>query len=172
MAKYSTGGNTPDEGGSCELCGAEDRDLRTEQVAGAMLAVCADCGARHAEGGHDRDAYGQQTGTRDSDEEDRKKQAARNTARMTDTQQDSTHWEKGADYERDPLPYLVRGYGDRVATARAAADLSVAELADELAVPESDVHAVEEDRATSAGIGGSLIEALEDHLDVTLSDES
>lgn len=176
MAKYSTGGVSSDEEGSCELCGAEGHPLRTEQVAGATLAICPECRARHAEGGTDereRDEYGRETGTRDPDEPDRQQQAVQNTARMNDARrQDSKHWESGADYEGDPLPYLVRGYGDRLAKARAAADLGTAELAGELGADEADIIAIEQGRATKAGIGGSLIASLEEQLDITLTDNT
>jgi ribosome-binding protein aMBF1 (putative translation factor) len=176
MAKYSTGGVSSNEEGSCELCGAEGRPLRTEQVAGATLAICPECRARHAEGGkeeRERDEYGQETGTRDPDEPDRQQQAVRNTVRMNDARrQDSEHWESGADYEGDPLPYLVRGYGDRLAKARAAADLGTAELAGELGTDEADIIAIERGRATKADIGGSLVAALEERLNITLSDDT
>lgn len=176
MAKYSTGGVSSDDEGSCELCGAEGPSLRIAQVAGATLAICPECRARHAEGGTDereRDEYGRETGTRDPDEPDRQQRAVRNAARMDDAQrQDSKHWESGADYEGDPLPYLIRGYGDRLAKARAAADLGTAELAGELGADETDIIAIEQGRATKAGIGGSLIVALEERLDITLSDNT
>lgn len=176
MTKYSTGGVSSNDEGSCELCGAEGRSLQTERVAGAQLAICSECRTRHAEGGkkaRERDEYGQETGTRDPDEDDRQQRAVRNTARMNDAQKrNSKHWEDGADYERDPLPYLVRGYGDRLANARAAIDLGTAELAGELDVDEADIIAIERGRATSADVGGSLITAIEERLDITLSDDS
>jgi ribosome-binding protein aMBF1 (putative translation factor) len=173
MAKYSTGGVSSDNEGSCELCGAEGRPLHTEQVAGATLAICPECRERHAGSTRERDEYGQETGTRDPDEPDRQQRAVRNTARMDNARrQDSKHWESGADYEGDPLPYLVRGYGDRLAKARAAADLGTAELAGELDADEADIIAIEQGRATKAGIGGSLIATLEERLNITLSDDT
>lgn len=51
MTKYSTGGVSSNDEGSCELCGAEGRSLQTERVAGAQLAICSECRTRHAEGG-------------------------------------------------------------------------------------------------------------------------
>lgn len=178
MAKYSTGGISSDDEGSCELCGAERTTLHTERVAGATLAVCSDCRTRHGETGtpgaeRDHDEYGRETGTRDPDEPDRQQRAVRNTARMDDARSgDSSEWVDGAEYEGDPLPYLVRGYGDRLANARAAADLGTADLADELDAPEDDIIAVEEGRATSAEVGGSLITAIETRLDITLTEEA
>lgn len=175
MAKYSTGGISSDDEGGCELCGAEGRPLRTEQVAGAQLAICPECRTRHSESDkteRERDEYGRETGTRDPDEPDRQQRAVRNTARMNDAQkQNSKHWEEGANYDGDPLPYLVRGYGDRLANARAAIDLGTAELAGELDVDEADIIAIEQGRATNADIGGSLITAIEQHLNITLSNE-
>ena len=169
MAKYSTGGVGSDSGGSCELCGAEGRDLRTATVAGARLQVCAEC-ARHAE---DADTSGpRDDGSRDS--EDRKRRAARNVARLDDARKGNPkHWEEeGTDYDEDPLPYLVRGYGGRLEEARQAAGLQPDELAAELGVDEDDVLAVEQGRANRAGIGGSLIAALEERLNVELAEEA
>lgn len=175
MAKYSTGGISSDDEGSCELCGAERTTLHTERVAGATLAVCPDCRTRHAETdtpGSERDEHGQETGTRDPDEPDRTQRAVHNTARMDDARSgDPSNWVDNAEYEGDPLPYLVRGYADRLANARAAADLGTADLADELDAPESDIIAIEEGRATSADVGGSLITAIETRLDITLTEQ-
>lgn len=166
MAKYSTGGVGGDSGGSCELCGKEADDLRTANVAGADLQVCEEC-ARHGEGS---DSQG--SGSRDEEEPNRRKRAAQNVARMSDAQQnDPSHWEEGADYDDDPLPYLVSGYGERVEKARQEAGLQVEELAGELAVDEADLLAVEQGRANRANVGGSLITALEERLNVQLAEE-
>ena len=175
MAKYSTGGVGGDSGGSCELCGAEGRDLRTATVAGARLQVCAEC-ARHAEdgggGSGGRSGGSSQDGSRD--ESDRRRRAARNVARLDDARKGNPkHWEEGGtDYDDDPLPYLVRGYGERLEEARQEAGLRPDELAAELGVEEADVLAVEQGRANRAGIGGSLITALEERLNVQLAEEA
>jgi ribosome-binding protein aMBF1 (putative translation factor) len=166
MAKYSTGGIGGDSGGSCELCGKETTDLRTASVAGASLEVCGEC-ARHGEGANtDREGRN----TRD-EERNRRRKAARNVARLDDARKgDPERWEEGADYEDDPLPYLVRGYGERLETARQEAGLRTDELAGELGVDEADIVAVEQGRATRAGVGGSLVEALEERLNVELAE--
>lgn len=166
MAKYSTGGGVGGTGGSCELCGASDESLETVDIAGARLQVCADC-AQHRD-----DASPATSSTDDdNDEQERKRRAAQNTARIHDAQQgDSSHWESGADYSDDQLPYLVSDYGRRVTEARQDAGLQRGELADELDIDESDILAVEQGRATKAGVGGSVIAALEDRLDVELAD--
>ncbi|MFB6206239.1 MAG: multiprotein-bridging factor 1 family protein [Haloglomus sp.] len=166
MAKYSTGGQSGGASDSCELCGAENRDLRTATVAGAELQVCSEC-ARHAE---DDDGRSEQS----DDEQERQRQAARNTARMNDARKGNPeHWEQeGTDYDDDPLPYLVRGYGERLEEARQEAGLQTDELAGELGVDEADVLAVEQGRATRAGVGGSLITALEERLNVQLAEET
>lgn len=163
MAKYSTGGAGSSASDSCELCGAENVDLQTASVAGAKLSVCDDCQAQHDE-----------TADRSSnDDRDRKRNAAQNTARMQDAQKpDSTHWEDGADYDDDQLPYLVKDYGDVLVAARQDAGLQTGELAETLDADESDVLAVEQGRATQANVGGSLIAALEAELDVELVDDS
>ncbi len=166
MAKYSTGGGSGDTGGSCELCGATDASLETVNIAGAQLQVCSSC-AQHRD-----DAKGTTSGT-DSErtDTDRKKRAAQNAARIHDAQQaDASHWEDGADYDDDQLPYLVSDYGRRVTEARQDAGLQREELADDLGIDESELLAVEQARATQAGIGGSVITALEDRLDIVLSD--
>lgn len=164
MAKYSTGSGGSDGGGSCELCGSEGGDLRTATVAGATLQVCGDC-ARHGDAG-DRS-------TEDDGDADRKKRAARNTAKIQDARSgDASHWEDGAGYDDDQLPYLVADYAERLQRARQDAGLQVDELADRIDADESAVLAVEHGRATQAGVGGSVIERLEDALDVTLIDTS
>jgi ribosome-binding protein aMBF1 (putative translation factor) len=170
MAKYSTGGGGGGDGGdSCELCGRETADLRSANVAGADLLVCADCAPHDDSTGRGGDATGGESG-----DPDRKRRAAQNAAKMYDASGgDSTHWEEeGTDYESDRLPYLVSNYGERVADARREAGLTVEELADEADVDEDDALAVEQGRAARAGVGGSTVRALEKHLDVTLVEET
>jgi len=161
MAKYSTGGAGSSASDSCELCGAENVDLQTASVAGATLSVCSEC-AQHDEtpgGGSDDGDSGR----------DRKRQAAQNTARMQDAAAaDASHWEDGADYDDDQLPYLVGDYGEVLVEARQDAGLQTGELAEAVGAEESDVLAVEQGRATQANVGGSLIAALEAELDVRL----
>lgn len=170
MAKYSTGGVGSDDADSCELCGRETSSLRETTVAGARLQVCDECTEHGEETGG-----GGRSGGSDSDEErERRRKAAQQAARIDDARKgDSTHWEEdGTDYQDDPLPYLVRGYDDRLEEARQEAGLQPDELAEELGVDEEDVLAVEQGRATRAGVGGSLIEALEERLDIELSEEA
>ena len=168
MTKYSTGPSAGGGAASCELCGKESSSLRQETVAGADLEVCSDC-ATHGEG---RGGSPARSGGQDEDEPSRKKRAARNVAKANPIWDgDSEHWEReGTNYDEDPLPYLVSAYGDRAETARQEVGLTRAELAEELGVPEADVLAVEQGRATQAGIGGGLIAALEERLDVALSE--
>lgn len=173
MAKYSTGGaGGGDDGGSCELCGAESSNLSQENVAGASLLVCTDC-ATHGENRHADQKREQSRRSRDGEEPNRKKRAAQSAARMFDANQgDSTRWEEeGTDYENDRLPYLVSGYGDRAETARQDAGFQLDELATELDVDEDDLLAVEQGRAARAGVGGSVIRKLEDALEITLVEE-
>jgi len=162
MAKYSTGGGI-DSGDSCELCGATGVDTSSVNVAGAQLQVCSDCAQ------HD-DSVKQSADS--SQDENRKKRAAKNTARMHDSvQPDSSHWESGADYDDDQLPYLVSDYGEQVTSARQEAGYQLEELANELNVTENDLLALEQGRAVQAGIGGSVVAAVEEYLDITLTDE-
>jgi ribosome-binding protein aMBF1 (putative translation factor) len=174
MAKYSTGsGGGGDAGDACELCGKETGDLRRANVAGANLLVCGSC-APHGEsrGGRDRS-----TGSQETDdagfEGNRKKRAAQRAAKLYDKQKgDPSHWEReGTNYEKDRLPYLVTGYGDIVEEARQADGLQLSELAAELDVEEADLLAVEQGRASRAGVGGSVVRALEERLGVRLVDE-
>ncbi|MFT4921618.1 MAG: ribosome-binding protein aMBF1 (putative translation factor) [Haloarculaceae archaeon] len=162
MAKYSTGSGDSGAGESCELCGASGVDLQTVNVAGAKLDVCADC-AQHDDTG--------KTSQDDDEDRDRRKRAAQNTARMHDAGKgDASHWESGADYDDDPLPYLVDSYGERLTEARQDAGLQLDELAEELDLAESDLLALEQGRATQAGVGGSIVGKVEEFLDVELSE--
>ncbi|SIR21573.1 ribosome-binding protein aMBF1, putative translation factor, contains Zn-ribbon and HTH domains [Haladaptatus litoreus] len=169
MAKYSTGNSSGGGGsGSCELCGKATDSLTEASVAGAQLSVCENCAS------HNDAAQPTKTESREPSEQDRKRRAAQRTARMDDARKgDSRHWEEeGTNYDSDPLPYLVSNYGDNVVAARQDAGLQREELADELDIPEKHLLAVEQNRANRAGVGGSVIEALEDHLDVTLSESA
>jgi ribosome-binding protein aMBF1 (putative translation factor) len=166
MAKYSTGDGGSGASDSCELCGAEDTALQTAKVAGATLQVCSSCASHDESGSAD-------SGSGDGDDRDRKRRAAQNTARMHDAASgDSEHWEDGADYDDDQLPYLVSDYGERLVKARQDAGLQTGELAEVVDADESDVLAVEQGRATQAGVGGSLIAALERELDVELAEST
>jgi ribosome-binding protein aMBF1 (putative translation factor) len=179
MTKYSTGSDRGGgDGDACELCGRETPNLERATVAGASLLVCSDC-APHGDtggrgggsgGGGGSDASGSRT---DADEPNRRKRAARNTARIYDASRGNTkRWEReGTDYEEDRLPYLVSGYGDRVETARQDAGLTVEELAADLEADADDILALEQGRATRAGVGGSLVRAVEERLGVELVDE-
>jgi len=165
MAKYSTGSGGGGAGDSCELCGAADVDLQSASVAGATLQVCSDC-VQHGDTTRDTESS-----EPDRDGESRSKRAARNTARMHDAASgDSSHWESGADYDDDQLPYLVAEYGDRLTAARQDAGYQIGELADELGIAEADLLAMEQGRATQAGVGGSVVGALESFLDVELAE--
>ncbi len=166
MAKYSTGGGDSDAGETCELCGAADVALQTANVAGATLEVCPDC-AQHDDTG----PTGSDSGGGDDRDQDRKREAARNTARVHDASKpDSSYWEDGADYDDDQLPYLVSDYGDRFTEARQEAGLQLPELADELDTEESGLLAIEQGRAAQAGVGGSVVSAVEEYLDVELAE--
>ncbi|WP_129116402.1 helix-turn-helix domain-containing protein [Halegenticoccus tardaugens] len=172
MAKYSTGrGGGGDDGGSCELCGKQSTRLRRANVAGASLLVCPDC-APHGENRNKDRKQGEARRGRDDGEPSRKKKAARRAARLYDAQKgDPTRWEeKGTNYEEDRLPYLVSGYGSVVERARREEGLTPGELAKDLGVDEEAVLAVEQGRATRAGVGGSVVRRLEERLDVTLAE--
>ncbi len=166
MAKYSTGEGGGGAGGSCELCGAEGVTLETADVAGARLQVCGDCAGTHGE------RTQQSTDSdRERDGESRAKRAAQNTARMHDAaSNDPGHWEDGADYDDDQLPYLVKDYGEKVTDARQNAGYQIEELAAELGLDADAILAVEQGRATKAGVGGSTIGALEEFLNVELAE--
>jgi ribosome-binding protein aMBF1 (putative translation factor) len=162
MAKYSTGDLGGDSGGACELCGDEGRSLETATVAGAELEVCSEC-RKHGEGSKsDPDERKR--------ERKRRKETARNVARLEDARAADTDWEEGTEYEDDPLPYLASGYGAALEAARQDAGLGTDELAAAIDADEDDIVAIEQGRAARAGVGGSLIEALEEHLDIELAD--
>ena len=172
MTKYSTGGGGGGGGGgACELCGSESGDLREANVAGAELLVCSNC-APHGDNRHADRKRGGADRSRDADERDRRKRAAQRTAKMRDAgKNDGRRWEEGTDYEEDRLPYLVSGYAERAESARQAAGLRVEELAAELDAEEDDLLAIEQGRATRAGVGGSVVRAIEERFDVTLAEE-
>jgi len=166
MPKYSTGSGGGGASESCELCGSAGVELRSANVAGAELEVGSDCAE------HDDNAKAT-TSSSDRDDRDRRKRAAQNTARLQDAGSgDPSHWEDGADYDDDQLPYLVDDYGQRLTDARQDAGLQRSELAEELGVDESDLLAVEQARATQANVGGSVITAVEEFLDVELSESA
>lgn len=171
MPKYSTGSSSGDAE-SCELCGKQTEDLTTATVAGAELDLCPAC-VPHGEQADNRHTAERDTGSESDRERDSRRRAAQNVARLADARSgDSTRWEReGTNYDRDQLPYLVSDYGDRARTAREETELGVEELADELDADADALRAVEEGRAARAGVGGSLIDALEDRLDVTLVDD-
>jgi len=181
MTKYSTGSDRGGgDGDACELCGRETANLERANVAGANLLVCSDC-APHGEGGGGSGGRSRGSGSSsgssgsrtDGDEPSREKRAAQNTARIYDSARGNTkRWEEeGTDYEEDRLPYLVSGYGERVEAARQDAGLTVAELAADLDADADDVLALEQGRATRAGVGGSLVRAVEKRLEIDLVDE-
>ena len=164
MAKYSTGGGL-DSGDSCELCGAAGVETQSVNVAGAQLEVCSDCAQ------HDDTAKRDQQSS-DRNEQDRKRTAAQNTARVFDaTRTDSTHWESGADYDDDQLPYLISDYDEVVTEARQGAGYQLGELADELDIDEGELLALEQGRAIQAGLGGSVVAAVEEFLGISLVDD-
>jgi len=179
MAKYSTGSSSGGGGTNCELCGSESNSLRLAQVAGAELEVCSDCAphddsqttGRGQQGHRGQDSAGGSSGG-SRDETSRKKKAAQNVAKANPVWDgDSEHWEKeGTNYDDDPLPYLVSDYGDVLVEARREAGLQREELADELGAREQDLLAIEQGRATQAGVGGGLIDVLEERLDVQLAE--
>jgi len=177
MAKYSTGGSSGGGGGgTCELCGTSTDSLTTASVAGAELTVCQSCAdldeSKKRSRRNANSDSGSSSGSSGGSERE-PNSAVRTAAKQIDaTRGDSSHWEEhGTNYERDRLPYLVSGYGERVEAARQEEGLQLAELADELDVEENDLLAIEQGRATKAGVGGSVVRALEERLDVTLVSE-
>ncbi len=200
MAKYSTGGGEEGgDGDACELCGRETANLDRANVAGARLLVCSNCrphddasrqsgggagghGGTGSRGGASGSGSGRGTGSgaggtgrndAGNGPSSRTQEIANKQAQVYDAATgDSAHWEaEGTDYEDDRRPYLESGYGDVARDARQDAGLTVEELADDLDVDEDDVLAVEQGRAATANVGGSVIRAIADRLDVELVDE-
>jgi ribosome-binding protein aMBF1 (putative translation factor) len=192
MPKYSTGGGGgDDDGDACELCGRETGNLQRANVAGARLLVCSNCrphddsrrgsgggggsgGGRGGSGSGGGGGSGSPGGADGSDgPRSRTQEIANKQAKMYDAATgDSSHWEEeGTNYEADRLPYLVSGYGDVTTEARQEAGLTVEELAAELGIDEDDLLAIEDGRAATAGVGGSVVRAVAERLDVTLVDE-
>lgn len=177
MAKYSTGGSSGGSGsGTCELCGKSTDSLTTASVAGAQLSVCQSCAdldesKKRSRRNQSQGDSGSSSGSSGGSERE-ENSAIRAAAQQLDAARgDSSHWEEhGTNYERDRLPYLVSGYGEIVEEARQEEGLQLSELAEELDVDENDLLAVEQGRATQAGVGGSVVRALEERLGVTLSE--
>lgn len=169
MAKYSTGdGGDSGDSSSCELCGEESGSLTEARVAGALLMVCNSC-KPHDDADRSKTTETEKTEKRKRRKEVTQKATGGDTSELWDS--DTSHWEQeGTEYDADPLPYLESGYGDRVASARQDAGLKREELAEKLDVPENDLLAVEQGRATSANVGGSVIEALEAELDIDITE--
>lgn len=172
MPKYSTGGGgSTGDGGSCELCGASTESLREASIAGAELAVCRDC-APHDDRGPAASSKSDAGGG--SDRANPGRRAAQQAAKLADAQKgDPDYWvEHGTEYERDQLPYLISGYGDTLQDARQDAGLTVEEVADQLDVSVDQIEAVEQNRASRAGVGGSVIRALEEEFEIDLVEET
>ncbi len=174
MAKYSTGGaGGGGDSDACELCGANSDSLREATIAGARLQVCPSCAPHDDAPKEKKQREHEETGT-EQNQSDRRRDVVRRTAAEGTSPMwdgDTSHWEEeGTSYDDDPLPYLVSNYGERLEEARQDAGYQREELAEELGVRESDLLAIEQGRATQAGIGGSLVEALEEILDVTLAE--
>lgn len=171
MPKYSTGkqktsnstSNDAKSTGDCELCGASDKSLAETKVAGALLSVCSEC--------RPHDDSNEQT-TSENTDVDRKQRAAQNTTKQTQyLEGDTSRWEsEGANYEGDPLPYLVKNYGDRLRQARKDVGISREEIAQALGVTEDDIEQTENNQVSQTELGGSDIKALESELDVELTE--
>ncbi|WP_323676588.1 multiprotein-bridging factor 1 family protein [Halorubellus sp. PRR65] len=173
MAKYSTGGSSGGgDGDTCELCGAASENLSMANVAGARLNVCASC-APHDDTETKRSSNDTGSESGSGGERDRKRRAVQNAAKANDVwDSDSGHWEEeGTNYDDDQLPYLHNDYGKTVTEARQERGLQREEFAEELGATEADIIAIEQGRATQAGIGGGLIAAIEDYLDVEISEQ-
>jgi len=163
MAKYTTGDSVSDDtADACELCGTPSDSLRRATVAGASLLVCPACAP------HD-DGDDQQRSQRERSERSETAVTAGSTPLWDG---DSEHWEtEGTGYDDDPLPYLLNDYGTHAEEARQAAGLKREELAEELDIETDTLLAIEQGRAARASVPGSIIAAVEDRLDVTLSEE-
>lgn len=167
MAKYSTGGSDADsDGTACELCGETSDSLEEATVAGATLLVCQSC-APH-------DDSPQQASSEQSTDRDRPDRTAEHLSETSELWDgDSSRWEQeGADYDTDQLPYLVSGYDELVTTARQDKGYTQTELAEQAGISQDDLLAVEQGRAARAGVGGSVIEALEQQLEIQLSEQT
>lgn len=181
MPKYSIG-DGGHESGACEICGESADDLTDATISGADLRVCDDCATHGVRDQTDSSPADQPASdsmptsadpANQEDEPATQSPAHRNTGPDTSLlwDSDTSHWEEsGVNYERNRLPHLVPDYAECVRTARLAADLSPADLVDELAITEQELSAIEQGEAATAGIGGSIITMLEDSLEVTLTE--
>lgn len=171
MPKYSTGSSGGSDGGdACELCGSETGNLRRANVAGADLLVCSECQPHDDTDkrlSNDTDDGATGDATRREDQSGKPQTEVYDTSRKN-----SEHWEEhGTDYEEDRLPYLVSDYGEELETARQDEGLTLEDLAADLEVDEDEILAVEQGRASRAGVGGSVVRALEERLEIVLVQE-
>jgi len=185
MAKYSTGGGGGgDDGDACEPLRARPQTSSGPRSPGrssssARTAAPDDAGnARRArrirwESGRKfrrkpGGASSESTGTGTEPEEGNRPQAGEDGLRDRRLK----HWEEGGtNYESDRLPYLVSGYGDDVAAARQRRRTHGRGAGRGIRRRRDDLFAVEDGRAATAGVGGSVVRALEERLGVDIVDE-
>lgn len=177
MPKYSVNSDdddTSDESATaCEMCGDEDADLHTADIAGATLQVCASCAPQMDEPEQSSsNKPEQQDDNNDSSLSDTSGAGEQPTPGYTIGRTDSKHWEEdGTNYEQDPTPYLTDNYAKLVTAARQDAGYTKEEFAKEIGITVAALDAVEAGAAASNGVGGSVVSAIEKELDVSLVDE-
>ena len=169
MPKYSTDSTSSERNeNSCELCGEETDALTEANIAGARLSVCQSC-APHDE----RGPSGAENPANQDDSQDRGAPVPGETPGYTITQPDSSWVEEDrAEYQDDPLPYLKRNYPNIIQDERQRQDLTVGALATEADVPEESIESLESGDATEDSVPGSHVEAVEETLEVVLSEQN
>lgn len=172
MAKYSIDSdNTSErseeelaEGGTCELCGDEVNTLYNANIEGATLEVCIECSPR--------DDNTKEEESRDNESANKTKDMINRTTPNADNVLPDSSWaEEGVGYDSEPLPYLVKNYGEVVRDAREDRGLTQEELAEEVGVGLNIIRVIEQGQAASRDVGGTVIEALEEELDVQIEEE-
>lgn len=180
MPKYSTAGRGGSgEGTACELCGKPTEDLTEVTISGAELFVCNRC-VPHDNGdlGERESEASASVESEESPAENGVQEEARGEGSRSITSEtsplwngDTTHWEEeGVSYTSDRLPHLVPDYADRVQKACEDTGLTLEDVGDELQIGRQELHAVEQGNAVAAEVAGSTITALEDYLDVNLTE--
>ena len=121
----------------CEMCGAETPSPKTVKIEGAELSVCADCAD-----------FGTEVSTGTESSTSTKYSTSSESGQSGSAESSATSGSGGSSSSRrrdmfDEMEEVVTDYDERIRTAREAAGLSQAELADQLNEKASQIRKLE-----------------------------
>lgn len=121
----------------CEMCGAETPSPKTVKIEGAELSVCADCAD-----------FGTEVSTGTESSTSTKYSTSSESGQSGAAESSATSGSGGGSSSRrrdmfDEMEEVVTDYDERIRTAREAAELSQAELADQLNEKASQIRKLE-----------------------------